>query len=447
MENLKAVEVSSKSLDDAVVALGTAGAAAKPSKTVRLVNHPLTKALIDCGTKHIYTDTADRNELDDLLTVEETGDSLQVIKEIDGNTTNQVLVARVLDRYLGEGEDADIVDWVKAMQAAAPGLSLSEAIALIYTIINGQLGRSLKTYYGTGKDWEISLELHTNLAPGIEDSKRIGRYLARMLPGSFVKVAFTPHHPHAFLIARDLEREGIPVNFTTTFSARQVAAAAILSNVTRTNIFMGRLNQGLESELLGEQVDLVAQRTLNQLRDQLNVKTQLIVASIRSWKTMVYAAGCDVFTVPYPALKDFLNQTEVAAHEIRSRVNDDYSANLGTSQNVLEKVGKSRLERLYTVEPEFIEFLKEVRNGSDFDELDGAGLYQKFAAAGYDDMFYSPTADDWQELKKNKLPDLDSPLTGNFPLDTLYSLLAFADFTKFQDEMDERIANRIRRFF
>ena len=447
MENLKEAAVSSKSLDDAVVALGMAGAAAKPAKSVKLVSHPLTKALKEAGTQHIYTDTADRAELDDLLTVEETETSLKVIEEIDGNTTNQVLVARVLDRYLGEGEDADIVDWVKVMQSAAPDLSLSEAIALIYTVINGQLGRNLKTYYGTGKDWEISLELHTNLAPNIEDSKRIGRHLVRMLPGSFVKVACTPHHPHAFLIARDLEREGIPVNFTTTFSARQVAAAAILSNVTRTNIFMGRLNQGLESELLGEQVDLVAQRTLNQLRDELNVKTQLIVASIRSWKTMVYAAGCDVFTVPYPALKDFLNQTEVSADEIRNRVNDDYSGNLGTSQNVLDKIGKTRLESLYTVEPEFIEFLKEVRNGSDFDDLDGEGLYQKFAGAGYDDMFYSPTEDDWHELKKNKLPDLDSPLTAKLALDTLYSLLAFADFTKFQDEMDERIANRIRRFF
>ena len=447
MENLKEAAVSSKSLDDAVVALGMAGAAAKPAKSVKLVSHPLTKALKEAGTQHIYTDTADRAELDDLLTVEETETSLKVIEEIDGNTTNQVLVARVLDRYLGEGEDADIVDWVKVMQSAAPDLSLSEAIALIYTVINGQLGRNLKTYYGTGKDWEISLELHTNLAPNIEDSKRIGRHLVRMLPGSFVKVACTPHHPHAFLIARDLEREGIPVNFTTTFSARQVAAAAILSNVTRTNIFMGRLNQGLESELLGEQVDLVAQRTLNQLRDELNVKTQLIVASIRSWKTMVYAAGCDVFTVPYPTLKDFLNQTEVSADEIRNRVNDDYSGNLGTSQNVLDKIGKTRLESLYTVEPEFIEFLKEVRNGSDFDDLDGEGLYQKFAGVGYDDMFYSPTEDDWHELKKNKLPDLDSLLTAKLALDTLYSLLAFADFTKFQDEMDERIANRIRRFF
>ncbi|MCH8957608.1 hypothetical protein IIA28_20195 [candidate division KSB1 bacterium] len=95
MENLKEAAVSSKSLDDAVVALGMAGAAAKPAKSVKLVSHPLTKALKESGTKHIYTDTADRAELDDLLTVEETETSLNVIEEIDANTTNQVLVARV----------------------------------------------------------------------------------------------------------------------------------------------------------------------------------------------------------------------------------------------------------------------------------------------------------------------------------------------------------------
>lgn len=74
---------------------------------------------------------------------------------------------------------------------------------------------------------------------------------------------------------------GIPVNFSTTFSARQVVAAALLANVVRTNIFMGRLNQGLESELLGEQVDLMSQRVLTWLRNEAGTKTLLIVASVR----------------------------------------------------------------------------------------------------------------------------------------------------------------------
>ena len=50
------------------------------------------------------------------------------------------------------------------------------------------------------------------------------------------------------------------MNFTTTFSARQVVAAALLANPHRTNVSLGRLSQGLGSELLGEQVVLETQR-------------------------------------------------------------------------------------------------------------------------------------------------------------------------------------------
>jgi hypothetical protein len=70
-----------------------------------------------------------------------------------------------------------------------------------------------------------------------------------------------------------------------------------------------------------------------------------------------------------------------------------------------------------------------------------------FDEAGYGDMFYSPTNADWTELEKRKLPDLDAPLTGKLPLDTLYSLLAFADFAKFQEEMDAQIHEQIRHLF
>ncbi len=104
---------------------------------------------------------------------------------------------------------------------------------------------------------------------------------------------------------------GIPVNFTTTFSARQVVAAALLANVARTNIFMGRLNLGLESELLGEQVDLMSQRVLTWLRNEAGTKTLLVVARVRVWQTLAYGAGCDIFTAPCDVLKRFLTQTEI----------------------------------------------------------------------------------------------------------------------------------------
>ncbi len=47
-----------------------------------------------------------------------------------------------------------------------------------------------------------------------------------MVPSALVKVPFAPHAPAMLLVARDLERDGIPVNLTSTFSARQAVAAA-----------------------------------------------------------------------------------------------------------------------------------------------------------------------------------------------------------------------------
>jgi transaldolase len=438
-------------LEEVAVCLAKQAPAAAPNKTVAWTSQPLLAALKLAGTQHIYTDTADRAELDDLLILEESDKQLTFIEEIDGNTTNQALVDKVLNQYFGENGSASIATWVKELRATQPALSLAEIVPLLYTIINGQLGRQLKAYYGAGRkngrSWEISLELHTGLAGDAEASKRIGGYLAKMVPGSFVKVAFTPHEPHCLLIARDLERQGIRVNFTTTFSVRQMAAAALLANVTRTNIFMGRLNQGLAAELLGEQVDLEAQRTLNKLRRQYDVKTLLIVASVRHWKTLVHNAGGDVFTVPYKVLKDFLAQNEMGPREIRSELQSDYSGHLGISPKVLEKVGNERLAQLYKIEPAYLQFLVELRCSPDFRKLDGDGLFKKFDQAGFGEVFYSPTKNEWQELRKNKLPDLDSPLIKKLPLDTLYSLLAVADFMKFQEGMDQRISERIRHLF
>ncbi|HYM98154.1 MAG TPA: hypothetical protein VET25_00290, partial [Aestuariivirgaceae bacterium] len=101
----------------------------------------------------------------------------------------------------------------------------------------------------------------------------------------------------------------------------------------------------------------------------------------------------------------------------------------------------------YRVEPEFIEFLAELRASAEYATIDGEGLFKRFDEAGFGDFFYAPSASEWRELRKGKLPDLDSPLTKSLPLDTLYTLLAIGDFTNFQDRMDESIRAPIQHLF
>ncbi|MCA1601802.1 MAG: transaldolase, partial [Acidobacteria bacterium] len=183
------------------------------------------------------------------------------------------------------------------------------------------------------------------------------------------------------------------------------------------------------------------------LREKFKVKTLNMLASLRRWQTMALTAGCDVYTVPYPVLKAFLTQTEIGPEQIENRLEADYSDRLAIPDNVVEKVGLEKTKQLYRVEPEFIEFLVELRASAEYATIDGEGLFKRFDEAGFGDFFYAPSASEWRELRKGKLPDLDSPLTKSLPLDTLYTLLAIGDFTNFQDRMDESIRAPIHHLF
>jgi len=116
---------------------------------------------------------------------------------------------------------------------------------------------------------------------------------------------------------------------------------------------------------------------------------------------------------------------------------------LGIPDDLLRSVGLERVARLYNVEPELIQFMTELRASRDYDRMhDGEQLAKRFDQAGFGDLFYTPSATEWAVLRKSKLPDFAAPLTARLPLDTLYTLLADADFDKAQEEMDRLIDER-----
>jgi transaldolase len=420
--------------DAAVIECGRSDAEPKPHA---LVSSPLLAALRRAGTSHVYADTADVEELRQLVATRGG-----VLAEVDGNTANQPLVRKVMARYL----DGRLRMCAGALAERPEELPKGMLRPLLYAIVCGRIGNDVVSELASGRAWEVSLQLHMRVCDDAGAAQRIGRDLRRMVPSAFVKVPFTPHLPHCFIVARDLEREGIPVNFTSTFSARQVVVAALLADVTRTNIFMGRLDQGLEAELLGAHVSLEAQRALRRLRADHGVKTELIVASMRAWRTFVDTAGCDVFTAPCTVLRAFLDQSEVTPAQIKSRLETSYQDRLGISARVQRAVGAERIAGLYQVEPELIKFLREFRSTDEWRAmLDGDALYRRFEGAGFASLFYAPSEREWQDLRQSKLPDLDSPLTTSLPLDTLYSLLADGDFENHQEAIDREIEGHLAR--
>jgi transaldolase len=232
--------MSTMAFTDALIAQGQSK---ENVATPQLACSSLLKALQNAGTLHIYADTADTQELSGLLAT----DHGAIWEEVDGNTANQPLVRKVLAKYLDEGDLLHLVEELRSFQKGCP---LQDLLPLLYAIICGRIGNAFSRCFASGRSWEVSLQLHMRLMENPIAALEVGRDLRRMVTSAFVKVPFTPHFPSCMFVARDLEREGIPVNFTSTFSARQVVMGAFMANVSRTNIFMGRLDQGLEAEHL-----------------------------------------------------------------------------------------------------------------------------------------------------------------------------------------------------
>jgi len=100
--------------------------------------------------------------------------------------------------------------------------------------------------------------------------------------------------------------------------------------------------------------------------------------------------------------------------------------------------------RLCRIEPKFVEFLKDYRQTVEYRNLeDGDLLFERFDEVGFGGLFYAPSVTDWDEIRCDKIPNLDAPLTQRIPRDTLYSLFADADFEKHQEEMDREIKSHI----
>lgn len=392
---------------------------------------PLLRALKLAGTSSLYVDTADESQLAE---VAETRDG-QLIAEVDGNTINQPLMHKVLERVL----DGPLSSWlreIRSRRARAP----AELLPLAYAGANVRVGSAIVRRFAAGRPWKVSLQLHMEASGDLSRAVALGRWMHRALPTALVKVPFLPQHPECLLAARDLERSGIPVNLTSTFSARQVAVAAMLTGAARTNVFMGRLNEGLSARLLGEHVCLEAQRVLTRLRRDQGIITELIVASVREWRTFVHLAGCDVFTAPPAAIREFLEQQDVAPEQVESRLEASYEDELGIAEKTLAALSLEKIERLYRVEPELLEFLEKYRATPEYAALeDGEELWRRFDDEGFGDLFYALDEAEQRKIRESKVPDLSAPLHDRIAFDTLFTLHADADFDKHQEAMDERL--------
>jgi len=252
-------------------------------ETVRPAPDPEWAKVRAAGTR-LWLDTGDLDEAASLWTA-----------DFEALTTNNTL----LNREIQKGIYDDLMGRAAAaLRKAEPGIDDRRLVLEIAFVLNALHGLRLVDRFGAF----VSVELHTDLADDAARTVAYGRRYHRICPERFyVKVPMTPA---GLLGARRLGADGIPVNFTLGFSARQNVAAALVANPACVNVFMGRLNAFVidnklgDGRNVGEKATLATQRALRALRADGRTRSLLIGASMRDGGQVTDLAGVDVYTMP-----------------------------------------------------------------------------------------------------------------------------------------------------
>jgi transaldolase len=354
--------------------------------------------------------------------------------ELSALTTNNTLANQVVQSGV---MDATIRDTVEKIRAVAPDLNGEELVTEIGFVINCKIALRLVQAFKV----KVSVELHPSMSRDVEKSLIYARRYYKVCPEYFIiKVPLTPE---GFIAVRQLRKEGIPINYTLGFSARQNYLAARLSNPSYVNVFLGRLNQVVidnslgSGDLVGEKVTLATQGALWDLRtEDPDVTTKLIGASIRNGAQVGFLAGVDVLTIPPAAMQDFMDSGD--AGKLKSHVSDDIEPGIDGNPS-----GVTRFSVLWEVSDAFKAFVDELFKDAKVDQLTGEGL-ETFCREKGIDLFHPFSQEDLSKITEHgKIPRL-----GEWPdsiaLDDLMTRSALQSFAKDQKALDERIRSFIQ---
>ena len=375
-------------------------------------SHPLWAALKNVGSE-LWLDTGDIEAASPLYT-----------REFTALTTNNTL----LNKEVQKGTYDELV---RTLAVELNDLDEQTRVIEIAFILNARHGLRLAQTFG-GK---VSVELHTDLANDIARSLHYGRRYFAICPEHFiVKIPLTPS---GLIAARTLRQEGIPINFTLGFSARQNYVAAAFTQPAYCNVFLGRLNAYVsdnklgDGKLVGEKAMLASQRAVTKVA---NGKTRHIAASLRGASQVADLAGIDVFTMPTTVAAASLKELKP---EFTNRVNQDYAV----TWNSAAEAAANRVSVLWDIAKPETAFAAALRAKA---PTSAAELVGMATANGASDMFPQLSDADWAIIAKDgKIPKHATwaarIASGELAIDTLLTYGALQSFIADQKEMDDRI--------
>jgi transaldolase len=153
-------------------------------------------------------------------------------REFSAVTVNNTL----LNKEIQSGRYDSLIPQIMSALDGTPQLSEQQIILEINFVLNCRHGLKLVDKF----DAYVSLEEHTDIANDIEQAVYYAKRCYEICPERFfIKIPFTPA---GLLTTRRLSAEGVPVNHTLGFSARQNYLIARIAKPAYVNVFLGRLN-------------------------------------------------------------------------------------------------------------------------------------------------------------------------------------------------------------
>ncbi|HDR50580.1 MAG TPA: transaldolase [Mariniphaga anaerophila] len=374
---------------------------------------PFWEKLKDVGTE-LWLDTGDMEEAEKIWSAEMTA-----------LTTNNTLVNKEIQKGIYDDFIAEAIEIVK-------DLPQKEQIIEIAFILNARHGLRLAKKFGG----MVSVELHTDLAHKIDATIEYGKRYFEICPDQFiVKVPYTAA---GLIAARKLREEGVKINFTLEFSARQNVMVAAITRPNYLNVFLGRIgayisDNGLgDGSGVGERTVLETQKRVNALTKNNTEPTKLIAASLRNYGQLNDLPGVDVFTMPIQVATE---GKEKLSGNFRSRLAEVYPVGINAEASVYFP------EKLWEVTDKELELAKSL--GDNCPE-DGNELIDRVHKAGFGDMFpYLSDTDLKHIAEEGKIPKHERwakrIANGELAIDTLLNLAGLASFSADQAQLDERI--------
>ncbi len=385
-------------------------------------SHPAWARLCEMGTQ-LWLDTGDSDAISKLWT-----------RDFSAVTTNNTL----LNQEIQKGAYDRLIPQAAAKLNELGQLNQETMSMELAFILNARHALNLVEQF----DAFVSVEEHTALADQVEAAVVYARRYHRICPRRFyVKIPLTPA---GILATRQLSLEGVPVNHTLGFSARQNYLAARIAAPAFVNVFLGRLNSFVadnqlgDGDYVGERATVASQRMVRHLRESQGLSTRQIGASLRTPDQVSNLAGIDVLTMPGKVARGFRDTVENTG-EIVDGMACDYRP--GLKQTVDPQA--IRLPTLWEVPEDFVQTVERLSD-ENLDQFTPDDLVEFMAEHGFADLFPRWTKQHRQtSAEEGKIPRLDnwSDLlhSGEIGLDALINLAGLNSFATDQKSMDQRV--------